>query len=121
MKTILRVEELAKLGLAYLVSLFIGYAPWVFWSLLLAPDVSLVGYLVNPKVGAWVYNVFHHQAVAIAVGVCGWYLHVPELQLAGAILFGHSAMDRALGFGLKFEDSFKHTHLGGIGKVDDKR
>ncbi|WP_022923235.1 DUF4260 family protein [Serinicoccus marinus] len=28
----------------------------------------------------------------------------------------HSAVDRLLGYGLKFTDSFAHTHLGEIGK-----
>lgn len=35
-----------------------------------------------------------------------------------AILFGHSAMDRIFGYGLKFNDNFKNTHLGWIGKKD---
>ena len=29
------------------------------------------------------------------------------------LLFGHSAMDRALHYGLKYPDRFEHTHLGG--------
>lgn len=39
----------------------------------------------------------------------------PALQLAGLILLGHSSLDRVLGYGLKYADSFKHTHLGWIG------
>jgi hypothetical protein len=38
------------------------------------------------------------------------------LQLIGVILLGHSSLDRALGYGLKYEDSFQNTHLGRIGK-----
>jgi hypothetical protein len=41
---------------------------------------------------------------------------MPAMQLAGLIMFGHSAFDRLLGYGLKFKDSFNHTHLGHIGK-----
>ena len=37
-------------------------------------------------------------------------------MLGGLILFGHSSMDRILGYGLKYPDSFEHTHLGMIGK-----
>lgn len=116
MKTLIQLEELAKLVLAFLTSLYLDYAWWVFFAWLLAPDLSMVGYLANPKIGAWLYNLFHHQALAIAVGVVGCYLQNSELQLAGCVLFGHSAMDRALGYGLKHEDSFQHTHLGRIGK-----
>jgi hypothetical protein len=31
-------------------------------------------------------------------------------------LLGHSSFDRVLGYGLKYDDDFKHTHLGWIGK-----
>ena len=34
----------------------------------------------------------------------------------GIILFGHSSMDRFFGYGLKYENGFKFTHLGEIGK-----
>ncbi|CAN5339167.1 hypothetical protein BH23BAC1_BH23BAC1_07190 [soil metagenome] len=76
----------------------------------------MVGYLINPKVGAWTYNIFHHQALAVAVGLAGLFLTSIELQLSGLVLFGHSAMDRVFGYGLKYSDDFKHTHLGRIGK-----
>lgn len=117
MKTILKLEDIAKLILAYTLSLYLGFSWWLFLALLFAPDLSMVGYLFSPRSGAWLYNLFHHQGVAVAVGLVGLYLAVPGLQLAGLILFGHSAMDRALGYGLKYNDSFKHTHLGWIGKA----
>jgi hypothetical protein len=39
------------------------------------------------------------------------------LALAGVIIFAHSSLDRALGYGLKFSDSFTNTHLGRIGRA----
>jgi hypothetical protein len=30
----------------------------------------------------------------------------------GTLLFTHASFDRILGYGLKYFDSFKHTHLG---------
>lgn len=116
MKTLILLEELAKWILSYLLSLQLGFAWWVFPALLLLPDLSMLGYVVNARAGAWLYNLFHHQGLAIAVGLLGLYLSNPSLQLAGLVLFGHSAMDRAFGYGLKYNDSFQHTHLGWIGK-----
>ena len=116
MKTIVKLEEVGKLILSYLGSLHLGFAWWVFPVWLFVPDLSMLGYLLTPRVGAWVYNFFHHQAFAIAVGVTGFLLSRPELELAGWVLFGHSALDRALGYGFKYADDFKHTHLGWIGK-----
>lgn len=116
MKTLISIEEAAKFVASYLGTLYLGYEWWLFPALLLLPDLSMLGYLVNGRVGSAIYNVFHHQALAIVAGIVGFYLKIPELQLAGLVLFGHSAMDRALGYGLKYADSFKHTHLGWIGK-----
>lgn len=116
MKNLLKLEELAKFALAFILTLWLGFAWWMFFLWLLAPDLSMLGYLVNSKVGAWTYNFFHHQALAIVIGLSGLYLANVELQFAGLVLFGHSAMDRAFGYGLKYNDDFKHTHLGGIGK-----
>jgi hypothetical protein len=32
-------------------------------------------------------------------------------------MLGHSSADRILGYGLKYSDSFHHTHLGWIGRA----
>jgi hypothetical protein len=67
-------------------------------------------------VGAWVYNFIHHRALALIYYAAGTLLGIPLLALAGVIIFAHSSLDRVLGYGLKFTDSFGHTHLGLIGK-----
>lgn len=120
MKTLIGLEEIAKLIVSYLGSLYLGFSWWVFPTLLLLPDLSLLGYIFNPRIGACLYNLFHHQALGITVGIAGFVLAQPEWQLAGLVLFGHSAMDRAFGYGLKYTDNFKHTHLGWIGGQEKK-
>ena len=103
-----------------LLSIFLfgqlSFAWWWFLVLILAPDISMLGYVAGNKVGAVCYNLFHHKAVAITVYVAGFYLHNEVLQLIGVILFGHSSMDRLFGYGLKTFAGFKFTHLGEIGK-----
>lgn len=116
MKSLLKLEDLAKFIAAYTLSLYLGFDWWLFWALLLVPDLSMLGYLFGSRVGAYAYNLFHHQGFYIAVGLIGLYLQLDYLQLAGLIGFGHSAMDRALGYGLKYSEGFRHTHLGVIGK-----
>jgi hypothetical protein len=115
MKTILRLEYAAL----WLGSIFafgqLDYAWWLYPALLLLPDLSIAGYALGPRWGAWIYNVFHHLGVGILVGVVGYYEGSGWLQLAGIILVGHSAMDRLFGYGLKLETGFKDTHLGRIG------
>jgi hypothetical protein len=120
MKNLLRWEELAKLAFAWWLSIYSGYSWWLFAACILLPDLSMIGYAINTRAGALMYNFFHHQGVAILAGLCGFYLHQPWLEFTGILLFGHSAMDRIFGYGLKYADDFKHTHLGWIGPEKTK-
>lgn len=115
MKTLLNLEEAAILIATYAGSLYLGFAWWVFFAWLLAPDLSMVGYLVNTRVGAFMYNLAHHKGTAVVVFLTGLYLGSEQWMFAGLLLLGHSAMDRIFGYGLKYADDFKHTHLGWIG------
>lgn len=118
MQSVLKIEELLMFLLSIYLFQTLDYAWWWFPALLLAPDLSILGYAVNPRIGAAAYNFFHHKGVAVATFLIGVYLAVPLLQLAGIILFAHSSMDRIFGYGLKYPDHFKHTHLGWIGKKE---
>jgi hypothetical protein len=113
-RTVLRFEAL--LVLVALVALYRRTnASWlVFGILLLFPDIAMVGYLRGTRVGAWSYNAFHTYVSPL---IClGGSLYVPMLLPIAIVWAAHIAMDRALGYGLKYEDAFKHTHLGIIGK-----
>ena len=114
MKELLRAEELALAALAVFLFHFLGYAWWWFAVLFLAPDASMIGYAAGPRVGAVAYNFVHHKAVAVAVYLAGYFANSHAMQLAGLVMLAHSSADRVLGYGLKYTDSFKHTHLGTI-------
>ena len=114
MNKVLRLEELAQLAIA-LVALY--YQPltfrwWIWPVLFLSPDISMLGYLINTSVGAVAYNLFHHKLTAVVILAAGWYLTMPVVTLTGLLLYAHSSFDRVFGYGLKYFDSFKHTHLG---------
>jgi len=116
MKRTIALEEAAMFALSIYLFSQLSFAWWWYVLLILAPDLSMVGYLVNTRIGALMYNLFHHKGVAVIVYVAGLYFHNEVLQLTGIILFGHSSMDRMMGYGLKYPDSFQNTHLGLIGK-----
>lgn len=102
--------------LASIYALYLYEVPWWAYLLLaLGPDIGMIGYAINPQVGAFTYNLFHHKGIAIAVGMLGLMCGADVILLAGVVLFGHSSMDRVFGYGLKFQDDFKNTHLGKIG------
>ena len=117
MKYLLKLEELFMFALTIFLFSKLDFAWWWYPVLLFTPDPSMFGYLFSPQVGAGSYNFIHHKALGIGVFVIGTILANQLLQLAGLILFGHSSLDRALGYGLKHSDSFQHTHLGMIGKA----
>jgi len=116
MKNLLKLEEAFMFGLSIFLFSKLDYAWWWYPVLILAPDLSMAGYLMNTRVGAMTYNFVHHKALGLSIYVLGVILANQLLQLTGLILFGHSSMDRALGYGLKYSDSFQNTHLGMIGR-----
>lgn len=108
----LKMEELGMFLLSVFLFAQLDYVWWIYLALILTPDIGMLGYLINTKIGAHLYNLFHHKGIAVLVGIIGFLGENAEVQLAGIILFGHSSMDRIFGYGLKYPDSFKHTHLG---------
>jgi len=116
MNTLIKLEEAALFALGFFLFSLLDYAWWWFPALLLASDLSMIGYAFGNKTGAWIYNIAHHRGLAIVVYLLGVYLENNALLLTGTILFAHSSMDRMFGYGLKYEKGFKFTHLGEIGK-----
>ena len=115
----IRIEDGAMFLACIAVFAAMDFAWWWFLALILTPDIGMLGYLIDSRWGARIYNVFHNRTLAVAVGLLGWALSDEIVALAGLILFAHASMDRALGYGLKHPDDFRHTHLGWIGDVDE--
>ena len=91
--------------------------PWlIVLPLLLLPDLSAVGYLRGPRLGAFTYNVVHNSALGLAVLGVAFAIDSLPFAIAGAVLVAHVGMDRAVGYGLKLSTSFHETHLGRMGR-----
>ena len=112
MQKILKLEEFAMLLFGAFLFSQLDYSWWWFFGLFFAPDLSMLGYAINPKIGAYTYNFWHHKGLAILLYAIGIFTVTPWLTLAGIIIFSHSSMDRMFGFGLKYKEGFKSTHLG---------
>jgi hypothetical protein len=115
MKITLKLEELGMLLLGLFLFTFLDYSLWLMLVLFFLPDIGMLGYLLGNKAGALAYNIFHHKGIAVVLFLIGFYLDLNVLQLAGVVLFSHASFDRMLGYGLKYENGFKFTHLGEIG------
>jgi Domain of unknown function (DUF4260) len=88
-----------------------GYAWWLYLLLALAPDLSMLGYLGGPRVGAIAYNTAHTFALPVALAAVGVLADADDLVAVTLIWIAHIGVDRALGYGLKYPSSFKDTHL----------
>lgn len=111
---IIRLEN-CFIALIFLLSYFqyesnIG---WVWFILLiLAPDLSMLAYFVNPRVGATIYNLVHNYLLVLVLIIASVFVQDGQILMnIGWILAIHIGFDRALGLGLKYPTSFKPTHL----------
>ncbi len=111
---LLRLEGLVVLAGATAVYFSLGYTWWVFPLFLLAPDLSALGYLAGPRIGSMAYNAAHTIAVPLVIGLVGWWSGSSLAVQVALIWLAHIGMDRMVGYGLKYPDSAKHTHLDAI-------
>ena len=111
----LRLEAAALLVAALVAFSQAGQPWWLVPSLLLVPDVFMIGYLRDSRLGATLYNLAHTTVLPAAAVGLGWWQHQHLVTAIGLIWVAHIGMDRLLGYGLKYDDDFQHTHLGILG------
>lgn len=111
---LLRVEGAVLLAGSVLLYRLNGGNWALFALLLLAPDVSALGYLAGPRVGAVVYNGFHSYPLPAVLAAVGLLSGSPGAVALALVWFAHIGMDRLLGYGLKYPSGFKDTHLGRV-------
>ncbi len=108
---LLRTEEAALL-LATLYAYHHLHSNWLLFALLfLTPDLFMLGYLLNPRVGAATYNLAHTLTLPLAILFISYLQHWPLAAAIALIWTAHIAFDRLLGYGLKYPTFFKDTHL----------
>ena len=102
-------------GIAFLLLLLIywklDFSLWLFFILLLVPDLTMVGYAMNPKMGAIIYNFGHSLIIPFLFLIISFSISNEFIVMLALIWTAHILMDRCFGFGLKYEHSFKNTHL----------
>jgi len=116
---LLRIEEAALLLITLFAYQHLHYSWLLFAVLFLTPDLFMLGYLVNPRIGAATYNLAHTLTLPFALLFISYIEHW-HLALAIALIWtAHIAIDRLLGYGLKYPTYFKDTHLQHIPSVSD--
>ncbi len=111
-RVLLAMEGAALSGVAIFAYDRLNGAWWLFAALFFAPDLSMLFYLVGPRLGAVAYNCMHVTFVPLVLAVLGFISGRPLLIQIALIHIAHIGFDRALGFGLKYPTGFRDTHLG---------
>lgn len=109
--TWLRIEGLAVAGAALVIFATSGQPWWLLPALFLAPDLSWLGYLAGPQVGAWLYNLAHTAPLPLVLLAAGDGWHISALTVAGTVGLFHLGLDRLMKYGVKYDHSFGFTHL----------
>ena len=112
----LRAEAAAVFVLSLILYVRLSGHWGIFAALFLVPDISMLGYLINPRIGAAAYNAVHSYVTPLAAAALASATQHENLFPYICIWTAHIALDRALGYGLKYPDAFRHTHLGYLGK-----
>jgi len=111
-KLLLHLEGFSVLVAACLAYHAGGFAWWKFGALFLAPDLAMMGYALGPKIGAVTYNAAHTYVAVGVLWLLGHALGLSHVLPICLIWLAHIGFDRVLGYGLKYPDAFKDTHLG---------
>ncbi len=108
---LLRIEEATLLIATLFAYQHLHYSWLLFAILFLAPDLFMLGYLLNPRTGAALYNLVHTLTLPLILLLVSYTTHHPLALEISLIWTAHIAADRLLGYGLKYPTFFKDTHL----------
>ena len=113
---LLRLEGLAVAAVTFVLYARTSASWWMFAALWLAPDLSMLAYLHSSCWGARIYNAAHTYVLPGVLVVAALLLGAKAQLPVALIWINHIAIDRMLGYGLKYSNGFGWTHLGGLGK-----
>lgn len=108
---LLRVEGAFALGVSILLYRA-SHRSWILFAVLFfLPDLFMLGYLLNTRIGAAVYNFVHTMFAPGVWIVIAMFTSRKQLLPFAFIWTAHIGFDRMLGYGLKYPTRFKDTHL----------
>ncbi|KGA98940.1 membrane protein [Alkalihalobacillus alcalophilus ATCC 27647 = CGMCC 1.3604] len=111
LQSLIRIEYAVAFLLCLFLYIYLDYSLFLFALFLLLPDVTMIGYFINNQFGARLYNVGHSFIIPMICIIFALSMGVSSLLMVALIWFAHICMDRALGFGLKYTEHFRETHI----------
>ena len=111
-KNIIRVESLV----VFLSTIFFYQTmqyKWIWFAILFfVPDIAIMFYMINKRVGSICYNIIHTYSIPIiGILINSLFFKMDFINIISLTFIAHISMDRFIGFGLKYPDDFKVTHI----------
>lgn len=113
-RILLHLEGAVVLIAATLFYFSEGGSWWLFLLLLFSPDLSMLGYTVNVRLGSQLYNLAHTYLLPLVLLGSSLLLNWQTALLLALVWLAHIGLDRLLGYGLKYPTEFKDTHLNRV-------
>ncbi|GMG97423.1 DUF4260 domain-containing protein [Tepidimicrobium xylanilyticum] len=107
----IRIEGALGFLLSLIIYLHLDFNMLVFFICLFLPDLLMLGYLVDNNVGAFFYNLGHVFVFPLILLLLAAITKGQIFIMAGLIWSAHIFLDRMIGYGLKYVEGFKITHL----------
>ena len=111
MGILIRLENAFVFITAVIIYFMFDFSLWLFLILLLVPDISMLGYLYNNKIGSYIYNIGHSYIIPILITLLYLAMGVNSLLGIALIWLAHISMDRTIGYGLKYTVGFDKTTI----------
>ncbi|WP_026569276.1 MULTISPECIES: DUF4260 family protein [Sediminibacillus] len=111
LRNVIYVEYVIGFIICLFIYIKLDYSILLFFLLLLVPDLTMVGYLFNLRIGSLVYNIGHSLIIPCILLFIAYLGGFSFLLMTAVIWIAHIYLDRSLGFGLKYSKGFKVTHL----------
>jgi hypothetical protein len=108
---LLRLEGLVLFGAAIALYVSEDFSILLLVLLFLAPDLAFVGLLRGARMGAIAYDSVHTYVGPILLASGSLIVEWTAGVQLGLIWLAHIGIDRALGYGLRYPDAFRDTHL----------
>jgi hypothetical protein len=108
---LLRLEGLVLFAAAIALYVREDYSILALVLLFLAPDLSFIGLAGGPRVAAVAYDTAHTYVGPILLASVSMIVEWDAGVMLGLIWLAHIGIDRALGYGLRYPDAFRDTHL----------
>src|SRR5580698_1783846 len=94
---LIRIEEATLLTLTLYAYQHLHFSWFLFAILFLTPDLFMLGYTINPRLGAASYNLAHTLTLPLTLLLASYIEHWQRPTELALIWTAHIALDRLLG------------------------